>query len=208
MLILQSIEQNSLFDWCTGMLYFLCCLMLFLGVKEQLGLKVYVAALAAHQSEFSDTSLGSDRLIVAFLKGANRLCLQQGVQSQTWDLGMVLDSLCHPPFEPMLASDIKWLSFKTAFLLAITTAKRVSELHALSVSGPCLHWSSGSSVSLWPNLLAALPADQADLRDAHRGAALSKQRLAHWVMQMECDSLASGMRLQCFLPARTFLMTA
>lgn len=46
-------------------------------------------------------------------------------------------------------SDIKWMSFKTTFILAITTAKCVSELHALSVSAPCLRLSNGfSSVSL------------------------------------------------------------
>lgn len=100
--------------------------------------KVYVVALAAHRTEFSISSLGSDRLIVAFLKGANHLCPPRGVQSPTWDLNIVLDSLCQPPFEPISESDIKWLSFKTKFLLAITTAKCVSELHALSVSAPCL----------------------------------------------------------------------
>ncbi len=82
---------------------------------------------AAHLTEFSNYLLGSERLIDAFLKGANHLCPPLGVQSQTWDLNVVSDSLCQPPFEPISETDIKWLSFKTAFLLAITTAKRVSE---------------------------------------------------------------------------------
>ena len=43
---------------------------------------------------------------------------------------------------------------KTAFLLAITSAKRVGELHALSVSGSCLRWNpDGSGVTLWPNMV-------------------------------------------------------
>ncbi len=109
-------------------------------------------ALSAHRSEFGASSLGSDQLIVTFLKAANCHCLLRVVRSPTWDLIMVLSSLCQPPFKPILESDIKWLSLKTAFLLAITTAKLVGELHALSVSAPCLRWSADFiSVSLWPN---------------------------------------------------------
>ncbi len=89
-----------------------------------------MVASSVHRSEFDASSLGSDQLIVAFLKGANRLCPPRAVRSPIWDLSMVLSSQCQPPLEPILESDIKWLSFKTAFLLAITTAKRVRELHA------------------------------------------------------------------------------
>ena len=46
---------------------------------------------------------------------------------------------------------------KVSFLLAITTAKRVGELHALSVADTCLRWNpDGSGVVLWPNV-AFLP---------------------------------------------------
>ncbi|XP_061566118.1 H-2 class II histocompatibility antigen, A-U alpha chain-like [Cololabis saira] len=57
-------------------------------------------------------------------------------------------------------------SWKTAFLLAVTSAKRVSELHALSVSPTCLRWKADSSgVTLWPNvafLPKVLPPDHAN----------------------------------------------
>ena len=42
-------------------------------------------------------------------------------------------------------AELKWVSAKTAFLLAITSAKRVVELHALSVSDSCLRWNSDGS---------------------------------------------------------------
>ena len=49
------------------------------------------------------------------------------------------------------------MSVETAFLLAITSAKRVGELHALSGSDLCLRWNShGSGVTLWLNT-ASLP---------------------------------------------------
>lgn len=37
-----------------------------------------------------------------------------------------------PPFEPMNQVDLKWVKLKTIFLVAITSARRVSELGALS----------------------------------------------------------------------------
>ncbi len=47
---------------------------------------------------------------------------------------------------------VKWLSLKSAALLAIATSRRVSELHALSVSPQCLSWEPEcKQVTLWPN---------------------------------------------------------
>lgn len=47
---------------------------------------------------------------------------------------------------------MRWVSVKAAFLLAISSAKRIGELHALSVAGNCIRWNSdGSGVTLWPN---------------------------------------------------------
>lgn len=57
-----------------------------------------------------------------------------------------------PPFEPLGGADLRWLSVKTAFLLAITSARRVSELQALSVHGDCCRFfQDGSGVVLRPN---------------------------------------------------------
>ncbi len=52
----------------------------------------------------------------------------------------------------MEQGDLKWISWKTAFILAITSAKRVGELHALSISESCMRWNADKSVmTLWPN---------------------------------------------------------
>ena len=65
---------------------------------------------------------------------------------------LVLEALKHPPFEPLGNVDLKWLSLKTAFLLAITSARRIGELHALSVHRDCCTFSpEGSKVVLRPN---------------------------------------------------------
>ena len=49
-----------------------------------------------------------------------------------WDLQLVLRALRDAPFEPMLETRLDWLTWKTAFLLAITTARRVGEIKAFS----------------------------------------------------------------------------
>ncbi|XP_046730060.1 LOW QUALITY PROTEIN: uncharacterized protein LOC124401673 [Silurus meridionalis] len=69
-----------------------------------------------------------------------------------WDLSLVLEALSHHPFEPVDGVGLKFLSLKTVLLVALVTAKRVSELHALSVSPSCLQFAPGlTKVSFRPN---------------------------------------------------------
>lgn len=51
----------------------------------------------------------------------------------TWDLSLVLQALSTSPFEPLASVSLRHLSLKVAFLLAVTSARRVSELAALSI---------------------------------------------------------------------------
>ncbi len=97
-------------------------------------------------------SLGMHNLIRTFLKGVSRLRPSRKGMVPQWDLNLVLSSLSCAPFEPLTNAAVKWLSLKSAFLLAIATARRVSELHALSVSPQCLRWGPEcKQVTLWPN---------------------------------------------------------
>lgn len=101
---------------------------------------MFVAALSAYRDPMEQVSIGSNRLMVAFLKGAVRLKPPVRVVCTQWDLRLVLDSLCSAPYEAIEQADIRSLSMNTAFLLAITLARRVAELHALSVSPQYLRW--------------------------------------------------------------------
>ena len=47
-----------------------------------------------------------------------------------WNLSVVLNELTKAPFEPMKNTDVKHLTLKTAFLLALAFSKRHSEIHA------------------------------------------------------------------------------
>ena len=47
-----------------------------------------------------------------------------------WNLSLVLQVLTKAPFEPLKTVDLKFLTFKTVFLLALASGKRRSEIHA------------------------------------------------------------------------------
>ncbi len=86
---------------------------------------------------------------------------------------MVLRSLTRAPYEPIEQSNLKFLSHKTAFLLAIYSAKRVSASHALSVSEECLRWKADNTgLSFWPNLSSEISAFQLDPALTHEKVGL------------------------------------
>ena len=49
-----------------------------------------------------------------------------------WDVSLVLQSLTVAPYEPLRTCEERFLAQKTLFLLALASAKRIGELHALS----------------------------------------------------------------------------
>ena len=97
-------------------------------------IKMYVAAISARHAFVDGRSVGSHAVVGRFLIGALRLRPPHAVQVPSWDLPAVLEALCSPPFGPLENTVLRWLSCKTAFLLAVTSAKWVGELHALSVA--------------------------------------------------------------------------
>ncbi len=107
-------------------------------------IKVYIAAISHFHSLVDGVSVGKHSLVSQWPRNVMR--------SPAWDLTIVLRSLVKAPFEPLDQANLKFLTWKTVFLLAICSAKRVSELHALSVSEDCLRWKAeNAGVYLWPN---------------------------------------------------------
>lgn len=68
-----------------------------------------------------------------------------------WNLNLVLDLLANKPFEPICDISFKHLTYKTAFLLSLGSATRVSELHAITFAG-ISHSHDWSEVWLRPSL--------------------------------------------------------
>ncbi len=84
--------------------------------------------------------MGKHSLVSQFLNGANRLSPGRSLRSPSLDFPLVLRSLTMAPYEPLRQSVLKLLSHKTAFLLDMCFAKKVGELHVLSMSNECLKW--------------------------------------------------------------------
>ncbi len=120
--------------------------------KSPSTLKVYLAAISACHVRIDGFSPGCHFLASQFLKGARRLRPPRTTSLPSWSLDVVLEALAKAPFEPLHSVDMKLISIKTAFLLAVVSAKRVSELHALSVHPSCTRFAGdGSKVSMRPN---------------------------------------------------------
>ena len=82
-------------------------------------------------------------LICRCMKGTRCVLRVSKSVVPNWDLALVLDALTGAPFEPLERVDMRFLSLKAALLLALVTAKRVSDLHALSVHSECTQFSDG-----------------------------------------------------------------
>ncbi|KAI2647325.1 Transposon Ty3-G Gag-Pol polyprotein [Labeo rohita] len=106
-------------------------------------LKVYVAAISAYHAPLGGMSVGRNPLVTRFLRGALRLRPPTRPHIPTWDLAVVLEALCRPPFEPIEEIPDRLLTIKTALLLALTSLKRVGDLQALSVAPSHLEFAPG-----------------------------------------------------------------
>ncbi|XP_077343459.1 uncharacterized protein LOC143988068 [Lithobates pipiens] len=87
-------------------------------------------------SVFLEDHLATNPWVVRFFRALSRQRPVQGLSFPRWDLSLVLQSLTGPPFEPLKECFLRELTLKTVFLVAVTTARRVSEMEALSVRAP------------------------------------------------------------------------
>ena len=61
-----------------------------------------------------------------------KTCSPQDLRPPAWDVALVLQSLTNQPYEPIRETEELFFAQKTLFLIALASAKRVGELHALS----------------------------------------------------------------------------
>ncbi|XP_078240665.1 uncharacterized protein LOC144586384 [Pogona vitticeps] len=115
-------------------------------------LKVYAAAIIAHQPFGSHSArLFTHPSFKTFLKGLMNARPPVRAPIPQWSLTLVLNALMKHPFEPMSSCDLKFLSLKTLFLVAITSARRASELAALRSDSPYLQFYK-DKVVLFPDV--------------------------------------------------------
>ena len=76
--------------------------------------------------------LAASREITTLLRSFARSVNPVELRPPAWDVSLVLQSLTGAPYEPLRTCEERFLAQKTLFLLALASAKRIDELHALS----------------------------------------------------------------------------
>ena len=109
---------------------FLCWLWSTRGLSVS-SIRDYRSVLSA-VFRFHLPSLSSDPVLQDLLRSFQLSSAERVLHPPAWDLSRVLRYLNSPEFEPLSQASLRTLLLKTLFLLALATAKRVGELHALS----------------------------------------------------------------------------
>ena len=76
--------------------------------------------------------LAASREITTLLRSFARSVNPVELRPPAWDVSLVLQSLTGAPYKPLRTCEERFLAQKTLFLLALASAKRIGELHALS----------------------------------------------------------------------------
>ena len=102
--------------------------------------KCQVSTIKGYRSTISNTlkfksgyDIGSHPIISELIKSFETQRPVERSLAPKWDLSLVLSHRCKAPFEPLHEASLLHLSMKTAFLLTMATARRVSEVHAFAI---------------------------------------------------------------------------
>ena len=111
--------------------------------------KCQVSTIKGYRSTISNTlkyktgyDFGSPPVLSELIKS---FAIQRPVDrslAPKWDLAFVLSHMCKAPFEQLDKASLFYLSVKTVFLVTLATARRVSEVHALSMDSDHLRFSN------------------------------------------------------------------
>ena len=77
-------------------------------------------------------NLADSRPISMLIRNFSKSARPEELRPPVWNVTLVLQSLTCAPCEPLRMSDERFLAQKMLFLLALASAKRIGELHALS----------------------------------------------------------------------------
>ena len=94
-------------------------------------LKGYCAAISSVLS-LKGLDLANSRDLAMLFHSFSKACSPTDLRPPAGDVTMVLQSLNGTPYEPLRDAEERFLAHKTLFLVALASAKRVGELHAMS----------------------------------------------------------------------------
>ena len=76
--------------------------------------------------------LAASQEVSMLFRSFSKTARPERLRPPNWDISLVLQSLTRAPYEPLRSADERFLAQKTLVLLALASAKRIGELHALS----------------------------------------------------------------------------
>ena len=76
--------------------------------------------------------LAASREVSMLFRSFSNTARPERLRPPNWDVSLVLQSLTRAPYEPLRSADERFLAQKTLVLIALASAKRIGELHALS----------------------------------------------------------------------------
>ena len=76
--------------------------------------------------------LANSKELSMLFRSFAKTCSPLDLRPPAWDMALVLQSSTNQPYEPIREAEERFLAHKTLFLIALASAKRVGELHALS----------------------------------------------------------------------------
>jgi integrase len=96
-------------------------------------IKGYRSAIASTLRHFG-RDIGTNRDIIDLLSSMTIDRPRPSRSMPTWNLALVLQTLLRKPYEPIGKAEIKFLTLKTVFLVALASGSRVSEIAALDAN--------------------------------------------------------------------------
>ena len=157
--IVYNAKWKVFSDWCaereissvSPSLQHIADFLVFLFLDKKLA----VSTVKGYRSMLSNTlgfrgltTIGSDPTISELIRSFELSRPVSRSLTPKWDLSCVLWSLTKAPYEPLSKASMSHLTWKTVFLLTLASAKRRSEIHALSVEGTHLRFNPDGSVTL------------------------------------------------------------
>ena len=97
-------------------------------------ISTYLAALNSVLAVKTDVRISKVPELISMLKAFKLEDQKKKFRPPAWDLNVVLKHLRGAPYEPLSSASLEDLTRKTLFLVALATAARVSEIHALDVT--------------------------------------------------------------------------
>jgi hypothetical protein len=121
-------------DPCDPLVPQLCDFLMFLTQEKQFSqgtVKSYRSAICTTIRQSGGPDLSVNPILRELVNSLKVNAPMTAPKVPQWDIYLVLEALKGPPFEPAITCSLTHWSYKTAFLLALATTKRRSELHAI-----------------------------------------------------------------------------